>query len=254
VITLAEDERSRAVSAAVARERAEWARIRRSADPGDFVNFLASQNSGEFAETAELRLLELKQLIARAKPGEPIKLPDANNRYAVGDALTYLHVDGFTQLENVFTWRVTFADDARAEFNNGEVLTQAGAMVRDARGFLYEPPRQDLVPGLAPGKTWQSEFKTWRDKSPVGSGQWDYKVAGMETLSVPAGSFETYRIEASGEASQGVLATHKSTYWIDTKTLLPVRIDMVVRHGGRIDQFFSVRLTSRKRAPRWGEQ
>lgn len=254
VITLADGERSRAVSAEIARERAEWARIRRSTDPGDFVNFLVRQNSGEFAETAELRLQELRQLLARAKPGEPIKLPDANNRYAIGDAFTYLHIDGFTQLENTFTWRVTFADDERAEFSNGEVLTQAGAMVRDARGFRYDPPRQNLVTGLEPGKAWRSEFKTWRDTSPVGSGRWDYKVAGMERLNVPAGTFETYRIETSGEATQGTLATHKGTYWIDTRTLVPVRMDMVIRYGGRIDQFFSLRLSSRKRAPRWGDQ
>jgi hypothetical protein len=254
VTTLADDDRSRAVSAAIARERAEWARVRRSKNPGDFVDFLARQNSGEFAETAELRLQELKQLIARAKPGEPIRLPDANNRYATGDAFTYLNVDGFTQLENTFTWRVTFADDERAEFSNGEVLTQAGATMRDARGFRYDPPRQNLVAGLEPGKAWRSEFKTWRDRSPLASGRWDYTVAGMETLSVPAGSFETYRIEISGEATQGTLATHKGTYWIDAQSLVPVRMDMMVRYGGRIDQFFSLRLSSRKRAPRWSDQ
>ena len=254
VTTLADDERARAVSAEIALERAEWARIRRSTDPGDFVAFLARQHSGEFAETAQLRLQELRQLIARAKPGETIKLPDAGNRYAIGDAFTYVHIDGFTQLENTFTWRVSFADNERAEFSNGEVLTQAGATVRDARGFRYDPPRQNLVPGLEAGKAWRSEFKTWRDPSLTGSGRWDYKVAAMEVLQVPAGSFDTYRIESNGEATQGGLATHKGTVWIDTKTLVPVRMDVVLRYSGRIDQFFSLRLSSMKRAPRWGEE
>jgi hypothetical protein len=253
VTTLAEDERTRAVSADVARERAEWARIRRSTDPGDFVDFLIRQKSGEFADTAELRLQELRQLSARAKPGQPIRLPDPKNRYAFGDALTYQYIDGFTQLEREFTWRVTFADDERVEFSNGEVLTQAGATLRDARGFQYDPPRQNLAPGLAPGKAWHAEFKTWSDKAPAGSGRWDFKVAAIETLNVPAGSFETYRIETSGEATQGHLMTHKGTHWIDTQTLLPVRIDMVVRQAGRIEQFYSIRLTSRNRAPRWAE-
>jgi hypothetical protein len=254
VTTLADGERAREVSAEIARERAEWARIRRSTNPRDFADFLYRHDTGEFVETAELRLQELRLLISRSKPGEPIRLPDANNRYAIGDAFTYLHVDGFTQLENSFTWRVIFADDERVEFNNGEVLTQAGATVRDARGFHYDPPRQNLVPDLTPGKTWRSEFKTWRDGSPAGSGRWDYKVAGTESLTVPAGAFDTLRIEASGEATQGSLATVKGTYWIDTVTRVPVRMDLVMRNGGRIDQFFSVRLISRKRAPRWGDQ
>lgn len=254
VTTLADGERAREVSAEIARQRAEWARIRRSTDPDDFIRFLIQQSPGEFTETAELRLQELRLLSARAKPGAPIKLPDVNNRYAFGDVFTYLTIDGFTQLESSSTWRVTFADDERAEFNNGEVLTQTGATLRDSRGFHYDPPRQNLMPELEAGKAWRSEFKTWRSTSPVGSGRWDYKVVGLETLGVPAGSFEAYRIETSGEATQGSLTTHKSTVWVDAKTLLPLRVDMIVRQGGRIDQFYSLRLASLKRAPRWNDQ
>jgi hypothetical protein len=254
VSTLAESERAREVSAELARERAEWVRIRGSTDPDAFVTFLLHQRSGQFTEAAELRLLELKQLIARAKPGEPIRLPRPDNRFALGDAFTYVHVDGYTQLENTTTWSVRFADDERVEFNNGVVLTQAGASLRDSRGYHYDPPRQNLLTPLQPGKTWRAEFKTWRGASPVGGGHWDYRVAALEWVTVPAGTFEAWRIETTGEADQGGLITHKGTFWVDQKTLLTVREDMLVRNGGRIQQFFSLRLASLKRAPRWSDR
>ena len=141
VTTLAAAERAREVSAERARERGEWERIRQSTDPGDFTAFLDRWDKGEFAEVAELRLYELRQLIARAMPGEPIQLPDVRNRYATGDVFTYVVVDGYTQLESVATWRVTFADNERVEFNNGQVLTQFGSTLRDSWGYRYDPPR-----------------------------------------------------------------------------------------------------------------
>jgi hypothetical protein len=254
VKTLAEDERARAASAELARERAEWAHIRRSTEPSDYTGFLVRQTTGQFADAAQLRLGELRQLIARAKPGQPIKLPDAGNRFATGDSFGYVHIDGFTKIEKTTTWRVTFADDERVEFSNGEVWTQLGATVRDSRGYHYDPPRQDLLPQLQAGQAWRSEFKTWRGQSPVGSGRWDYRVAALEPVVVPAGTYEAWRIETSGEAAQGGLATHQGSIWFDAKTLLPLRLDVVMRQGGRIDQFYSLRLASLKRAPRWSER
>jgi uncharacterized caspase-like protein len=253
VTTLADAERARAASAELARERAEWARIRRSTDPDDFVHFLLQQKSGEFAEAAELKLHDLRQMMSRAKPGQAIVLPDAGNRYATGDAFDYVHVDGYTRLETRITWRVNFADDEVAEFNNGEVLTQQGAMIRDSRGYRYEPPRQDLAPQLQPGKTWRSEFRTWRGRSEAGSGHADYTVSALETLSVPAGSFEAFRVEIRGEASQAGLSVRRGTAWFDRNTLVLLQLDMLVRTAGRIDQYYSLRLAGMKRAPRWND-
>lgn len=251
VTTLADGERAREVSAELARERAEWGRIRRSTSPGDFSAFLARQTTGEFVEAAELRIQELRQLIARAKPGEPIELPDGKNRYATGDAFTYVSIDGYTQLETATIWLVRFADNHRVEFNNGLVWTQLGALIKDSRGYQYDPPRNDQIPALEVGKVWRSEYKTWRGQSPVAMGQSDYKLAAVEPVVVPAGSFNAYRIETTGEAGQG---TYKGTLWIDAKTMHLVRLDMLTRTGGRIDQFFSLRLAGMKRAPRWLDQ
>lgn len=250
VTTLAEGERAREMSAQLVRERAEWARIRRSTNPDDFSSFLARQTTGEFAEAAELRAQELRQLIRRAKPGQPIELPDPRNRYATGDSFSYVSLDGYTQLASNSTWLVRFADNDRVEFSNGLVWTQQGALIRDSRGYVYDPPRQDLVAALEAGKAWHSEYKTWRGQSPVSNGRSDYKVTAVEPVVVPAGTFQTYRIEISGEAGLG---TFKGTSWVDAETMHLIRLDVMTRIGGRIDQYFSLRLASVKRAPRWAD-
>jgi hypothetical protein len=107
-----------------------------------------------------------------------------------------------------------------------------------------------MVAALETGKAWRSEYKTWRGQSPVASGRSDYKVAAVEPMIVPAGSFEAYRIEMTGEAGQGI---YKGTAWVDVNTAHLIRLDMLTRLGGRIDQFFSLRLASMKRAPRWAD-
>jgi hypothetical protein len=78
--------------------------------------------------------------------------------------------------------------------------------------ITYEPPKADIDFPLTIGKTWTSSFTETTQTDVMGETEYsqynssfNYTVIGMETITVEAGTFECYKIEA--DDGEGTLVT-----------------------------------------------
>ena len=120
--------------------------------------------------------------------------------YTPGDEATFRQTDILTGLEEqTFTMSVTRVDhdEDRVEFNKGNWIT-------DLMGnFIKFGDRQFNTPvQLAPsefqiGKKWNAAFNGIVNGI-RSNGYYDLQIVKRETISVPAGSFDTFRIEGEG--------------------------------------------------------
>ena len=126
-----------------------------------------------------------------------------NTAYKVGDSYFYRVID--TQLnreEKPNFLRVTGITDNEVIFNDGrQVFDFFGN--RRKRGDTTWSPNQTVPMEFVVGKRWNTRF---RFVDPAGNDQavnLDFRVADREKITVPAGTFYAFRIEASGWARGG---------------------------------------------------
>lgn len=72
-----------------------------------------------------------------------------------------------------------------------------GNIVRNLRGGM-STPRQFYPAELFVGKKWRTQFKQSRANVTIYFYTCDLKVVAKETVTVPAGTFEAFKIEARG--------------------------------------------------------
>ena len=101
---------------------------------------------------------------------------------------------------------------------------------------------------LAVGKRWRSAYTNTRSGQ-VGNAFYDFRVVGLEDVTVPAGTFKTYKVEGVGMSGEGYLSQVR---WIDPATMISVRYDLVFRpmKSNRVFEHSSTQLVSFGRAPR----
>ncbi len=120
--------------------------------------------------------------------------------YQIGDTYGYQVIDLFTKLGKPLTMKVTAVDvnADRVEYNNGEYAsdTMGNTIVNPRGGF--STPRQFYPAELYVGKKWQTMFKQSRPGGVVYTFRYDVKVVARETITVPAGTFDTFKLEARG--------------------------------------------------------
>lgn len=135
--------------------------------------------------------------------------------YRLGQRLEFRVIDNFTRIERPLVQRVTGLDPAadRVEFNDGESLSDLmGNTLANARGTL-STPRQFYPSEFILGRRWTTAFRQARPSGAVYTFRYQVRVAGKETVSVPAGRFEVWRIEAEG-FNVGLSAFIKRTLWV----------------------------------------
>jgi hypothetical protein len=253
VVKLAESERAKEALQALTRENAEWTRIKESTAPDAFYAFLQKYPNGMLSEQAQFRLDQLQKSRVVAQPGADGVVPLASgaSRYALGDEMVYDIIDGFTKASRRSTMTVTFASDLRVELNGGStVFNQMGGIILNNTG-RKDPPLLEAPAELAVGKKWRSAFINMSPSGARGENFIDFKVVALEEVTVPAGSFQAFRIEGVGESrGQGFYTVLTNTTWIDPKTMLALRRDVMRRSGGTILAYESFQLVSLKRAGR----
>jgi len=158
--------------------------------------------------------------------------------YRVGQRLVFRIVDRFSQAEKPLTLRVTAVDLAadRVEFNGGEYLSDLmGNTLANPRGAL-STPRQFYPAEFLLGRRWTSEFRQARPSGWVYTFRYKVRVAARETVTVPAGRFDTWRIEAEG-FNVGLSAFIKRTIWVAPGVAGDIAMDTFVRlRNGDIEQ------------------
>jgi Caspase domain len=235
-------------------EKADWDKIKNSADVNDYFAFLQKYPSGNLSEQAQFAVDRLQKttLVSQLTPGVGQVLGSGVNRYKLGDSFNFELRDGASKtIQSRYTQRVTFADDVRVVLNDGEVeLDQMGGMVKNSSG-TKDPAILQVPADLAVGKKWRSTFTNTRPDGGKSRSYWDAKVVAFEEIETPMGRIMAYKIERSGYAvgDGGGLTQLTGTMWIDPRVMHVVRNDLLYRHKGKVTESSSVVMTAMNKMP-----
>ena len=160
-------------------------------------------------------------------------------RYTVGDRYAFQVIDRFTRAAKPLAMRVSSVDvsNDRVEFNDGESAADLmGNSLRNLRGE-FDTPRQFYPAELTVGRKWRTRFKQSRPDGRVYTFAYDLKIVGKERVTVPAGTFDTYRIEARGFNVE-LGAYIERNIWIAPDVSADIAHETMVRtRSGYIDQY-----------------
>ena len=187
-------------------ELALWEKISASMEAGALEAYLLRYPSGRFAELAQLHLDRV--LAARGeKPVQVVSAREnpfskgsavANTRYRVGDSYTYRVTDLYTKLETeTFTQTITKITDTEVIYDTGMVTDLLGNRVRTRDGRVFGPG-QFIPLEFAVGRRWTTRFKLTHPRFGPGQVEIDMRIVARETVTVSAGTFDTFRIEGHG--------------------------------------------------------
>jgi uncharacterized caspase-like protein len=171
-------------------------------------------------------------------------------QYRVGDVVRYRIVDQLTRNERPRELRVTKVDsnEDRVEYNRGEFISdQMGNIVSNHVG-RGSTPRQFYPAELFVGKRWSTRY-VQRQADGVFTFDYDLRVTARESVTVPAGTFDAFRIEATG---RGVEARSRirRTIWVVPGVIGDIAHEYEVRlASGKIESLDRMELVAINRAP-----
>lgn len=209
-------------------ERALFEKAREAREAARLEEYLRRYPSGRFVELAQLMLD--RQLAAKGE--QPVRIASsqgnpntigtarANTDFKVGDFYVYRRRDLRDGAERQGRQRVTAITDDQVIFNEGRmILDPLGNQILAGNGKRFTA-RQDMPLEYVVGKRWISRFDV------VGGGadgttEIGYRIAARETLTVPAGKFECFRVEGRGFNSSPFRPPHEIiiTFWLAPEKL-----------------------------------
>ena len=234
-----EEEAERAYEA----ELALWRRVSGTKQPAPLEDYLRRYPSGNFAELAQL---ELDAVLARLGEKKVEAVSSAQNPYSqgssradlgykVGDSYTYAQLGLETRAEQRrITQRITEITESQVIFNDGSlILDRLGNNVKlgDGRSFT---PRQDQPLEYAVGRKWRTRFTTTNARGVRSDTVLDFRVTRREKITVPAGTFDCFVVEADGYSFSGMRIRVGVKRWIaPDKCRRPIAAQEFRRAEGR---------------------
>jgi uncharacterized caspase-like protein len=186
-----------------------WESIESSANPAPYESYLRSYPSGRFSELAQLGL---DQALAREgeKPVQPA--PTAGNPYSagtvrastaykVGDFYSYAAFDLATgAFKRRFTNTVTEITEREVIYNNGRSATDLLGNVTRFTDGRRATRNQNQPVEYAVGRHWVSRHSISSANGSEFQTELRFRITGREKVTVPAGTFECYRLEGKGKS------------------------------------------------------
>ena len=217
-------------------EKAAWDVIRTSTNADDYYAFLQRfPSGGDLAEMAQYRLDQLAKpkITAALGQDQDASLGYTGARLKVGDTFEVQVSDLLTNLPGQRrTHRVTSIDGDTAVFNNGSlILTVLGAVIKNGRGS-FDPPLGGIPVEFQVGKKWSGSSTQTGNDGRTYKLQLQTKIVGRETITVPAGTFQTYVIENTLYVSGGPTISIKR--WVDPRYAFAIKSEELGHVGGRI--------------------
>jgi hypothetical protein len=238
-------------------ELALWERVREAKEPGPFEDYLRRHPSGDFAELAQLQLDRLlakqgeKKIQIASSEGNPYTKGSApsDTDFKVGDSYVFRRLDLYSKAEQARTTQtVERVTDTEVTYSGGLVTDLLGNVRRFPDGRT-STDGQNVPLEFAIGKHWTSRFI---GRSPKGEAQFEYhfRVVAREPVTVPAGSFNAFRLQMQGFARSAMGQMDvEFKHWYDPQRLrLPVAREEVRRVGGRVVEASRFELMSYKQA------
>lgn len=227
-------------------EKSEWDKIKESSNKADLYAFLNKYPSGLLSELASAKLEILDKAKIKPQADKLGRVQEyAQRRYAEGDFFEFSGRDGYTgNLKWKQTFKVINVNDQLAEVlstrtgsNDFKVIVEhAGAQHRDGLG-KYDPPITLMPAGLFQvGHKWAA--RTNFTSARTNSEEWlevSGRVLSRETIEVPAGKFDTFKVEANLQYQSG--ARMKLTIWTDPSIGVGIRniVEFRSPRGGAAD-------------------
>jgi hypothetical protein len=244
-------------------EEALWQSIDK-ASIDELTIYLGRFPGGQFADVARQRMIEAerKQEAERreaerlaAEPPAPLQRevelspkptlkpvpkpeiaqsPEIPGRvFAVGDEIAYLINDSLTGLSS---------GEIRLKFESeqsGVLSAGRGRYLYDVFGnrvripsFEYDraytsPPRELVI-----GRKWKTNYERKDERGRFTSWSWSYEVEGRETVTVPAGQFDTFRVFGTTISPEGHYM--QNTFWLERNSQLQVKIQEIARRNAQV--------------------
>jgi hypothetical protein len=204
----------------------------------DAKNLPVGQTAQIFVNASDVQLASSEPLMALAPTPFFMGSNVFARQYNVGDEFGFRVIDHHNVTEKPLVLKVTSvdADADRVEYNGGEYTSDMmGNITRNVRGAL-DQPRQFYPADLFIGKRWKTQFKQTRSNGTVYTFKYELKVVGKETVTVPAGTFDTYKIEANG-FNMELGASLQRNIWVAPGINADIAHETFVRlRNGQIDQ------------------
>ncbi|HPU52896.1 MAG TPA: caspase family protein [Burkholderiaceae bacterium] len=209
----------RTLQTAYAAEKFDWDRIKDSSSADDFFGFLQKYPNGNVAEVAQARLdrIATPQIATQPDRDGTVQKPTAS-RFRSGDAFEFVFTDPVSGTVKYRSKAIVEAiEDGVARYsdvfgpNTRGASTLAGAVLEDSAG-RYDPP-YPLMPGgeYIVGKRWSGRSDVVTPQGRKTTVDYEAKVLAKERIVMPAGSFDTFKLQFS--FVQGTGLWWKSIYW-----------------------------------------
>jgi uncharacterized caspase-like protein len=187
-------------------ELALWEKIQNATQPAPFEDYLRRYPSGRYSELAQLQLdrtlakLGEKKVQVVSAPENPYSKGTVftNTAYKIGDRYVYRQRDTQLNLEGKPIVMVV------REITENEVIYNDGRFTNDLLGNRLKRPNgtwsanQTVPTEFIVGKRWNTRFRQISAENIETTIDLNLKIADRETITVPAGTFTTYRVEARG--------------------------------------------------------
>ncbi len=232
-----------------AEELALWDKAQKASEPGPLVAYLKAYPSGRFSELAQVMLDGLlarqgeKRISIASDERNPFTKGSAvAGQFRVGDRYAYRVVDLLTNIQSAeYTQVVT-------EITDGEVIYNKGAAITDLLGNPQKTPDGRRLSGnqfyaseYSLGKTWNTRYRVALPSGKEDEVEETFRVVAREEIAVPAGTFDTFRIESTGHRIRDPV-TVKRTYWVAPEKIARFIAQHVTAKWGR-DRFLTTDRT-----------
>jgi len=228
-------------------ELALWEKIKSATAPEPFEDYLRRYPGGRFSELAQLQLdralarLGEKKIEIVSAPENPYAkgAASASIGYKVGDFYQYRQIDLLTRLEiDSGTRRITAITDNEVFYNKGLIVTDLlGNQLRLPTGAVWSP-NQTSPSEFAVGRRWNTRFRVIPAKGGDSTVDLDLRIADRERVTVPAGTFNAFRVEAKGWQTGVIegkgyfnLSWDWKTWYAPGEVRLPIAFEWFVRHS-----------------------
>jgi hypothetical protein len=200
-----------------------WERVSDAKQPGPLEEYLRRYPSGRFCEIAQVQLDRVlaqqgeKRVEAVSSAQNPYSQGTATFKpaYKVGDMYTYNFMDLYSKVvSQTNSIRITAITDTQVIYNNGRLITDLlgnGVLLTDGRRLT---PSQQVPTEYRVGKKWRTRFQVTHPKFGLFNTTFDIRIAARERITVPAGTFDCYRLESLGQSEGAQTVRLEVTTWL----------------------------------------
>ncbi len=170
-----------------------------------------------------------------------------DTQFKIGDSYSYREIDLYTKIETRnFVNRITQITEDQVIFGDGRFVTDFfGNQIKTPNGWTYTGA-QFFIAEYAIGKKWSTRFKV-EQQIRTSETEIEFKVVAREKITVPAGTFDAFRIEGAGwsRTSLGESNSNNPKYWIAPGIRRPVASETYRRtSGGKVLSYERQELTA----------